>query len=226
MAKKNFYVDLNLNQQSIMNGKWEQIAGNPASPFEGQEWCDTVTGERKVYKGGQVVVYASQSWVTEQVNMIERSQGGFDANPGVLPALTDKTRGDLTAFQIGDYWVVNNAGTITGIQGDDVLSIGDKIEYLGGTPTDPNNWLGIQRNLDDNLLGNTVVDRQTVALAAGTDLTVSSSIVADIHSIQIYDSTGTFIELYVKKTANPNERIITSSVALSGVVVELTGASS
>lgn len=228
MADKKFYVDIDLNQQCIKEGKWEQLAADPTGGdlFEGREWCNTTTGERKVYKNGQVEVYATKSFVTEEVNKIERAQGGFDANPGALPVLADKTRGDLTAFQIGDTFTINNGGTITGIQGDDVLSVGDKLEFLGGSPTDPNNWVGINRNIDDSVLGNTVTDRQTVALVANTGLTVASSTVADIHSIQVYDSAGQMIDVCIEKTANPNERVLTSNVALAGVVVEITGASS
>lgn len=226
MSEKNIYIDQNLNQNCLKNGKWELLAADPVAPFEGQEWCNTTDMVRRVYKNGIVETYATQDWVTLQVNQIERAQSGFDANPGLLPVLADKTTGDLTAFVIGDYWVINNAGTIVGITGDDVLANGDKLEYLGGDPTLATSWLGIQRNIDDTLLGNTRTERQTVSLVASTGLTVTAASIADIHSIQVYDSAGVMIEVCIEKTANPNQRVLTSNSSLAGVVVEMTGASS
>lgn len=227
MADKKFYSNIDLTQSSsIKNGGFEVLAADPASPVEGQQWHNSTDGKSKIFLNGVVCFIACESWVTEEINKLERSQGAFDAAPGALPTVGDKTQGDLTTLHTGDQWVVTNAGTITGIQGADLLSVGDKIEFLGGTPTDPNNWLGIQRNLDDSLLGNTVADRQTVNLVANTGLTVSSSIVNDIHSIEVYDAAGAKIEVCVEKTANPNERVLTSNATLAGAVVELLGPSS
>lgn len=226
MADKKYYSNIDLNQSSVIkNGGFELIAGDPVSPVEGQEWCDTTTTPptRKVFKNGVIEVYAFRSYVDTEIDKISRYQGSYDASGGGLPAVGDKTQGDLTQLVAGDTWTVSVAGTITGIQGDDVLSVGDELKYLGGVVTDPNSWLGIQRNLDDALLGTTKADRQTVNLVAATGLTVASSTVSDIHSIHVYDSTGAEIEVCVEKTANPNERVLTSNANLTNVVVELVG---
>lgn len=71
--------------------------------------------------------------------------------------------------------------------------------------------------------GAIALERQTVSLTASTGLTVSSSDVTDIHSIQVYDSTGAQIEVCVEKTANPNERVLTSNANLTDVIVEIIG---
>ena len=227
MASKKYYVDLDLLQASeLKQAKFEQLASDPVAPVEGQEWGNTTDDKRRTVSGGVTETYAYESYVLEQINALGRSQGGFSAAPGLLPTAADKTAGDLSNLQPGDYWVINNGGTITGIQGDDVLSIGDKIEYLNGDPTIANNWVGIQTNLDDNLLGNVVADRQVVNLVASTPLTISSSTVADVHSVQVYDSSGEEIEVCVLKTANANERDIESNISLTGVIVELLGKSS
>ena len=227
MADKKFYSNIDLTQSSsIKNGGFEVLTTDPTTPVEGQQWHNSTDGKSRIFLNGQVCDIACESWVTEEINKLERSQGAFDTAPGSLPVVGDKTQGDPSTLHVGDQWVITNAGTITGIQGADQLSIGDKIEFLGGTATDPNNWLGIQRNLDDSVLGNTVADRQTVSLVANTGLTVSSSIVGDIHSIEVYDSTGAKIEVCIEKTANPNERILTSNATLAGAVVELLGPSS
>lgn len=224
MADKKYLSNIDLNQTSVIkNGGFEIIAGDPASPVEGQEWCDSTTNERKVFKNGQIFVYASKNYVDTEIDKIERYQGAYDASGGGLPGVGNKTQGDLTQLVAGDTWTVSVAGTITGIQGDDVLAVGDEIKYLGGVITDPNSWLGIQRNLDDALLGTTKADRQTVNLVANTGLTVASSTVSDIHSVQVYDATGAMIEVCIEKTANPNERVITSNANLTGAVIELIG---
>jgi len=224
MANKKFYTDIDLTQSSsIKNGGFEILATDPVSPVEGQEWCNSTDGKRKIFKGGVVREYIFQTDLTTAINSLGQLQGAYDANPGALPTIADKTQGDLTALVAGDSWVISNAGTLTGIQGDDVLSPGDKIQYLGGTPTDANNWVGIQTNLDESKVGNVAADRQTVNLVAATGLTVSSSSIADIHSVQVYDATGALVEVCIEKNANSNERVITSNANLTGVTVELTG---
>jgi len=224
MADKKFYVDIDLTQSSsIKNGGFEKVATDPASPVEGQEWCNTTDGKRKVFKGGQVLEYAFQTDVTAAVNALGQLQGSFDANPGSLPTIADKTKGDLSALVAGDQWVVTNGGTIAGIQGEDTLEIGDKLQYIGGTPTDAANWVGIQTNLDISAVGNSSSERQTVALVANTPLTVAATTLSDIHSIQVYDSTGKLIEVCIEMGANANERVLTSNASLTGVVVDLVG---
>jgi len=83
--------------------------------------------------------------------------------------------------------------------------------------------VGIQTNLDESKVGTVTADRQTVSLVAGTALTVSSSSIADVHSVQVYDAAGSKIEVCVEKGANSNERVITSNATLANVTVELTG---
>lgn len=223
MADKKFYTHIDLNGQEVKNYLKEQVAADPASPAEGREWANTTDNKRRTVAGGTTETYAFESYVLDQINSLGRSQGAFDANPGALPVAGDKTQGDLTALVAGDFFIVSNAGTITGIQGADELSIGDKLQYIGGTPTDPANWIGVQTNLNDSDLGGVKPDRQTVNLVAATPLVVSTAVFADIHSIHTYNSTGEEIVVCVEKTANPNERRLTSNLTLSGVVVDLLG---
>lgn len=224
MANKPIYTNLDFKQiAALVQAMFEKLAADPASPVDAQEWYDSVNHLRKVQANGQTETYAFQSWVLQQINSLGQLQTGFSAAGGSLPVPADKVNGDLAAIQTGDSWIITAAGTITGIQGSDELSSGDKLQFLSGDPTVAANWVGIQRNLDDALLGNVVTDRQTDNLVANTGLTVSSSIVSDIHSVQIYDSAGKSIEVCVEKTANPNQRVLTSVANLTGITIELTG---
>jgi hypothetical protein len=227
MADKKIYTSLDFLKASVLiQAAFEKLAADPSSPVEAQEWFNTTEKLRKTVANGTVESYAFRSWVTEQINALGRAQGSYDASGGGLPVFGDKITGDLTTIQAGDAWFISNGGTITGILGDDELSIGDKLQFTGGDPAVAANWVGIQTNLDDSLIGNIKADRQVVALVANTPLTVSSSIIADIHGVQVYDSSNNEIEVCVSKNANANQRIIESNVSLTGVIVELMGESS
>ena len=224
MANKPIYTNLDFKQiAALVQTMFEKLAADPASPVDAQEWYDSTNHVRKIRANGQTETYAFQSWVLQQINALGQLQGGFSAAAGSLPEASDKTTGDTSAIKVGDAWVITAAGTITGIQGADELSEGDKLQFLSGDPTVAANWVGIQRNLDDALLGNVVTDRQTNNLVANTALTVSSSVVSDIHSVQVYDSAGKQIEVCIEKTANPNQSVLTSVANLTGITIELTG---
>ena len=224
MANKPIYTNLDFKQvAALVQAMFEKLATDPASPVDAQEWYDSVNHVRKVQANGQTETYAFQSWVLQQINSLGQLQTGLNAGPGALPTAADKVNGDTSTIQPGDAWIISGPGTITGIQGDDNLSNGDKLQYLSGDPTVASNWIGIQRNLDDALLSNVKTDRQTTNLVANTALTVSSSIVSDIHSIDVYDSAGKQIEVCIEKTANPNQRVLTSVANLTGITIELVG---
>lgn len=164
-----------------------------------------------------------KAWVTSEINKLERIQGSFDASPGLLPVAGDKIYGDLTQIVAGDYWIISVAGTIAGIGGEDVLDIGDKLQYVGGGAATAANWVGIQTNLNDANIGNVKAEKQTVALVAGTPLAVNAATIANIHSVQVYNSAGALIVVDIEKLGGNNQRTLTSKKSLTGVVVELTG---
>ena len=220
---KSVETDLILNSNEIQSASWEKLATDPASPFEGQHWLNTTSNKKKFYVGGVVHIVADEAFVEAAIQQIGQSQGGFDASPGALPTAADLIDGD-TQIRRGDYWDITAAGSIAGIAGADELEIGDVLKFVGTTPTNPAHWLGIQRNLNDTLLGNAKTERQTVNLVANTPLTVSAAVVADVHSVQVYNSAGDEIILDIKKGL-ANQRILTSKRSLTGVVVEFIGAS-
>lgn len=223
MAEKLFHVDINLDFNELKNHVMDKLAADPGVPVDGQTWFNTTTDEIKYYDGTAVRVIASKAWVTSEINKLERIQGSFDASPGLLPVAGDKIYGDLTQIVAGDYWIISVAGTIAGIGGDDILSIGDKLQYVGGGAGTAANWVGIQTNLNDSNIGNVKAEKQTVALVANVALAVNAATIANIHSVQVYNSAGLEIVVQIEKLGGANQRTITSKKSLTGVVVELTG---
>jgi hypothetical protein len=141
----------------------------------------------------------------------------------LLPVAADKTQGDLTTIHKGDYWIITVAGTIAGIQGSDVLEIGDVVQFYGTTPATAADWIGIQRNVDDGVLSTTVCEKQTVTLVANTPLNVNAASISNIHSIQVYNSAGDLIVVDIEKNGGNNQRTLTSKKALTNIVVEMIG---
>lgn len=219
---KSVETDLIFNGNEAQQVSMEKVATDPATPTDGQEWLNTTSKKRKFYDGTATQIYASESYVTTEINKLERIQGSYDASTGLLPTAANKIAGDLTTVVAGDYWIVSVAGTIAGIGGDDVLAVGDKLQYVGGGAATAANWVGIQTNLNDANIGNVKKERQTVNLVAGTPLTVTAASISDIHSVQVYNSAGDEIILDVEK-GTANQRILTSRRSLTGVIVDLLG---
>lgn len=219
------YVDLDLNGNEIKNVKAEQLAADPsgAGLYAGRFWDNTTTGKRKYYDGAAIQIIATEGYVTTTVNQLGQMQGSFSASAGLLPTAAAKTQGDLTTIKKGDNWVITVAGTIAGIQGSSVLSVGDIVQYFGSNPATASDWVGIERNLNDALVGNVASEKQTVSLVAATPLAVNAATVVNIHSIQVYDSAGNLIIVDVQKLGGNNQRTLTSKKSLASIVVEITG---
>ncbi len=223
MAEKRILHSIDLAQAgAIIAGKFEVLASDPTSPVEAQEWFNSTDSLRKVVANGIVEEYAFRSWVIQQINLLGRSQGSFDASTSSLPTITDKVAGDLAALQAGDYWFISNGGTIANIVGDDVLSLGDKIQFTGGDPTDATNWIGVQTNINDSILGDTFSDRILVSMAANTPTTITSTIISDIHSTEAYLG-GEKVGVCINEAATPNARIVETSIAVTSLAIHITG---
>lgn len=222
MAQK-FHVDIDLDQNELKNATLDKVAADPGTPVQGQIWFNTTSNKAKYYDGTTVYVIASEAYVINAINQLGQCQGIFSAVPGLLPTASDKTQGDLTTIKKGDYWVISAAGTIAGIGGADELSVGDLIQFFGTTPATAADWIGIQRNLNDALVGNVVGEKQTVSLVANTPLNVNAATIVNIHSIQVYDSAGDLIIVDIQKLGGNNQRTLTAKKALTNIVVEMTG---
>lgn len=218
------HTDFNMDGNELLNVSFEKLASDPITPVAGQYWFNTTLNKAKYYDGTIVHIIADETYVQTIVQQIGQSQGAFDASPGLLPVVGDLIDGD-TVIRRGDYWDISVAGTIAGIGGADELSIGDVLKFVGTAPANPAHWIGIQRNLNDTLIGNAKTERQTVALVANVPLTVSAATISDVFSIQVYNSAGAEIIIDIEKGLTPNARILTSKKSLTGVIVDLIGAS-
>jgi len=224
---QNFYTDIQLNGLELQGVSLEKLALDPTGIglYAGRIWYNTVSNKIKRYDGTAIQILADESYVTTSINQLGQIQGGFSAVAGLLPTAANKTQGDLTTIKKGDYWVITAAGTIAGITGlTGVLNVGDLIQFYGSTPATASDWIGIQRNLNDALVGNSKTERQTVNLVANTPLAVNAATITDIMSIQTYDSLGSLIVVQIEKLGGANQRTLTSKKSLTGVVVELIGA--
>jgi hypothetical protein len=218
--------NFNMNSNEIQDVSIEKLSAHPTGGglYNGRIWELTTDNKVYYYNGTAIVPLASESFVTSAINQLGQIQGGFSAVAGLLPTAANKTQGDLTTIKKGDFWIVTAAGTIAGIAGADELSIGDVIQFYGSTPSTAADWLGIQRNINDSaVVGNVTAEKQTVNLVANTPLNVNAATIANIHSIQVYNSAGDLILLDIQKLGGNNQRTLTSKKALTGVVVEMTG---
>lgn len=224
---KSVETDLNFHGNEIQSVSMEKLAVDPVSPFAGQFWLNTTPPmKKKFFDGTTVHIVADEAYVQTQIQQIGQIQGGFDASSGLLPTTSNLMDGD-TVVRRGDYWDITASGSIVGITGgSDLLSVGDVLKFIGTNASNAAHWLGIQRNINDTLLGNAKTERQTVTLVANTPLTVSAAAIADIYSVHAYNSVGEEIILEVKKGTNANQRILVAKRSLTGVVVDLMGASS
>lgn len=219
------YTDFDMQSNEIRNVSVEKLAAHPTGGdlFQGRIWELTTDGKLYYYDGTIIRAVASEAYVTTAINQLGQCQGGFSALAGALPTAANKTQGDLTTIKKGDWWVITVAGTIAGIGGADELSVGDIIQFFGSNPATAADWLGVQRNLNDALVGNVTGEKQTVSLVANTPLNVNAATIANIHSIQVYDSAGDLIILDIQKLGGNNQRTLTSKKALTNIIVEMTG---
>jgi hypothetical protein len=218
------HTDFNMDGNELRNVSFEKLASDPVSPVAGQYWYNTTANKAKYYDGTIIHIIADEAYVQSQIQQIGQTQGAFDASPGLLPTVSNLIDGD-TVIRRGDYWDISVAGTIAGIGGADELSIGDVLKFVGTNPATPAHWIGIQRNLNDTLIGNAKTERQTVNLVANTPLTVSAATISDVFSVMVYNSTGSEIIIDIDKGGSANQRILTSKKSLTGVIVDLIGAS-
>jgi len=139
MATKNFYVDISLNAQELQSASLEKLTTAAIAALSGGDLFDG----RIVYDTdkNKVAHYDGAVWRTiansEDLNKFGALIGSFDASGGATPDGTtageigsgvDGLGNPLTtndSIQAGDYWIIDTAGVIPGIKGEDSLSVGD-----------------------------------------------------------------------------------------------------
>lgn len=211
-----------MDGNELRSVSFEKLAADPVAPFAGQYWFNTTSGKAKFYDGAQLTSSRTKRMFNLKFSKLVNPRVRLMPRLALLPTVSDLIDGD-TVIRRGDYWDISVAGTIAGIGGADELSVGDVLKFVGTSPSTPADWIGIQRNINDTLLGDVKGERQTVNLTANTPLTVTASTIANLYSIQTYNSANQEIILDVERGAGLNQRILTSKKSLTGVVVELMG---
>jgi len=210
-----FVNHIDMDQNEIRNVSLEKLAADPAAIdlFEGRPWINTTEGVVKIYLGGVIKIIAYLSDVLDRGAFV----GPHDASTGI-PTTGSGAGG---AIEAGDTWTISVAGTITGILGDDNLSVGDLLIATADGANSAAQFVGVQRNLDDSKL--TYTDSQTVSLPANTDTTVTAVFSGRITSVEVYNQAGRKININTKRGTNPNQIILHPNRTLSNTTVELIG---
>lgn len=237
MAKRDIYVDLDLNAQEIQNVSLEKLAATPGVLYAGRTWMNTT--DDHIYfvenDGVTVVQLANQKDLNKFGSLI----GTHDPAGGIPDGVTageigsgvDEAGVPLAApnnLQKGDFWIISADGTIAGIQGADELSIGDILMCTVDGSTTAGDWIGIQMNLNDAALGSIRTATLTAPLVAATPLSFAAAMAAltpaitNVRSVSVIEvATGEDITsgLRIDYTATEVE----SNVAIPSVTITVLG---
>ena len=212
-----FANDLNLDDNRIISGGFESLASDPVSPVEGQQWNNSTTVRQKVQIGGATKQFAFLS----DVQNLGQHIGGHDASTGIPTSVPTSIRPSGT-IEAGDTWYVTVAGTITGIGGgEEELSAGDMLKAIVDGASAAADFIGIQRNIDDDKASYT--DSQVINLPANTDTTVTANFAGRVTSVQTYKQNGKEVKITTKRCTNPNQIVLHPNKTLSNVTVDLVG---
>ena len=141
-----FKNDIDLDDNRVINGGFESLATDPASPVQGQQWNNTTNHRQKLFINGQAKSLA----FLEDVQNLGTHIGGHDASTGIPTSVPTAIRPSGT-IEAGDTWYITVAGTLTGIGGGaEHLQVGDMLKAIVSNPVSAADFIGIQRNLDDD----------------------------------------------------------------------------
>jgi len=135
MATKNFFTDIDGNQNEVQNWSLQKLATDPVSPFEGQFWLNTTDKKYKFYDGTTVNVLADASDVTGLLDF----KGGYNASTNT-PDL-DVSPSGVTK---GDVYVVTVAGNFF----TEAVEVGDMIFAQVDSASSLGDWVTVQNNVD------------------------------------------------------------------------------
>lgn len=212
-----YFDNINLNTNELQNASLEKLASDPTGGdlYQGRIWFNTTSDTIKVYDGTDVKIVAYLSDALDG--------GGFVGSHDATTGIPTTGSGEAGAIEAGDTWVINVAGTITGIEGADELSVGDLLIATADGANSAAQFVGVQRNLNDDVL--TAYDIQTVNLVAATPLTVTASnFSGNVISVEVYNSAGRRINVRQTLGGSSNEIILRSNQNLSNLSVRMVGA--
>jgi hypothetical protein len=135
MAKQNFYIDIDGNQNEIQNWSLQKLATDPVAPFAGQFWQNTTDKKFKFYDGTSVITLADAADVAGLLDF----KGGYDAATNT-PDLDTAPVGVLK----GDAYVVTAAGNFF----TEAMEVGDMIFAKSDGASTLADWVTVQNNID------------------------------------------------------------------------------
>jgi len=135
MATKNFFTDIDGNQNEVQNWSLQKLATDPVSPFDGQFWLNTTDKKYKFYDGITVNSLADASDVTGLLDF----KGGYNAATNT-PDL-DVSPSGVTK---GDVYVVTVAGNFF----TEAVEVGDMIFAQVDSASSLGDWVTVQNNVD------------------------------------------------------------------------------
>lgn len=212
-----FYDNIDLSANELQNFSFEKVAADFSGSdlYEGRAWLNTTSNTLKLYRNSEVKTIAFLSDALDGGKYV----GTHDATTGIPTSGS----GEAGAIEAGDIWVINVAGTIAGIEGSDELSVGDLLIATADAAASAANFVGVQRNLDDDVL--TAFDIQTVNLVAATPLTVTAAnFTGNVISVEVYNSAGRRINVRQVLGGSSNQIILRSNQSLSNLSVRMVGA--
>ena len=211
-----FHDDIDLSRNELQNASFEKLAADPAGGdlYEGRFWLNTTANVLKVYRNSEIKIIAFLSDVLDK--------GGFVGTHDATSGIPTTGSGEAGAIEAGDTWVINVGGTITGIEGADELSVGDLLMATVDGANAAAQFVGIQRNLNDDIL--TAQDVQTVSLVAATPLTVTAAnFSGNVISVEVYNSSGRRINVRQTLGGSANQIILRSNQSLANLSVRMVG---
>lgn len=137
-----------------------------------------------LYRSPAATAGATRYITTDDIANAMDWRGTFNATPGQRP-----DQAGVTNIQAGDLWIITGAGTLTGIEGSDILSVGDFLIATANNPTTAAGYAGIETNTTVNMNNFAAWENQTVNLAAAP-VTATYTLLTTIRDAVCYDSTG------------------------------------
>jgi len=198
-----------------------------ADLFEGRIIANTSTGHRNHYAGGVWTEIANTSDLNKFGSLIPgpyNASGGIPTTGGSGIDAEGVPLVGTASIQAGDYWFVTTLGTISGIEGDDVLAVGDFLWALQDNPTLPAHFAGVNMNVNEELLGTALTATLSTPLVAATPLSfaavmTSAGITTAKTVVVSNNATGNDILISINKVA----KTVESNIAYAGVTIEITG---
>lgn len=135
MAKKEFIVHIDGNQNELQNWSLEKLGTDPASLYEGRIWQNTTEDRVKYYDGTDVRVVATLSDVEGLLNF----KGGYNATTNT-PDLETPASG---AVSTGDAYIV----TVSGDFFTEEVEPGDLLISQVDDPSSLSDWVRVQANI-------------------------------------------------------------------------------